>query len=663
MRKTFLTSLLMLLFWLSMPVAYAQTPQNWQWAKRGGSPGNWPGNNDPEQIMEMTCDRVGNTYVIGRTNKFNANVDGNNLGTLFGDGCMVVASFDCNGAYRWAKPIGAIVSLREPKIGIDTLGGVYISGMFSSVSPNNTGLFSIGTDTTFGSTWKSVVLIKLDTGGRYQWARLPQPDTLAAYSYFTRTIDIDVEPNGTVHMFNMLAPGAYVGGAAVVTTQDLYIFRYNQQGQFLSNLKPQLSSIGRFGGTTMGMAYDTRHSRYYFSGVEDSANKISFNGTPNRNAFYIASYTATGNLQWVKQNVLAYTQISKPSYDSTGNLYLSGTTYPGDTFQAHVFTSPLTTIPYGFPFLMKLGTNGNLLWAKSGQVLNAALGSYGSSYVNGVVAVVGAYSGYLAFDSFKVDVPMNNSSDCYLARFNATTGAVIGLDTAKSAFGYADGISHVCNDAKGNFYVGGSMEATLNFGPHSVTNIGGSSDWFVAKFGIANCNCDVLPSATFTRTRSGRTVTVRYTGPVQGLDSLVWTWGDGQRQVITTSFVNTVSYAYPTSVSGNPQICLIAYNTCGQDTQCVHSTLAVENIEDGEIPLTLAPNPATHTVSIGYTVLSSATIDVYDVLGRKTASQTVTAGTNTWKIDVTAYVPGVYQVVLRSQEGKVLLHQALSVQH
>ncbi len=744
MKKTLFLFLLLLL-------TLTTHAQSWQWAKRGGSTSS-SANNDIETVVEMTADREGNTYVIGRTNKYGADVDGHSLGTLFGDGCMVVASFDCNGGYRWAKPIGAISSWQPKAIAVDTLGGVYFSGTFISVSANSTGLFSIGSDTTFSTTWKSVVLIKLDTAGNYQWARLPQSDTVTQYSYNrTGNVSIDVEPNGTVHMLNQLGPGAYANGGAVITSQDLYIMKYDRQGQFLTNFKPQLSSIGYAGGYGIRMAYNYQLGRYYFTGM-DSAGKVSFNGTPNRAAFYIASYTSTGTLQWVKQNALPFTLINKADYDSSGNLYLSGTTYPGDTFQNYVFTNPLTTTPHGFPFAMKLDENGAIQWVKKGQVINAGIGSAGSVYSKGVVAVCGAYPGYLAFDNFKVDVPMNTLSDGYLVRLDAATGAALGLDSAKSAFGYADDINNVAADAKSNFYVGGNMGDQLSFGSYSVTSIGWTSNWFVAKYGSPNCGCISTPlpptftaavplsggpaSFSFTSSTAGidsvvwlfgdgqrQVVTSNFTAPVShsyaaansyavcvliftpcgsshkcqwvhcgcamppppptftataplsggpasfsftsstaGIDSLVWLFGDGQRQVVIANFTAPVSHSYAAADSYN--VCVEIFTPCGSNHACRWLQIAM-SVEDALVQksvLSLAPNPATQTVQIGYRALTNSSLEIYDVLGRQIASKALPASTDSWNVDVSAYEPGIYQVVLRSSDGKAVLHKALSVQ-
>lgn len=661
MQKTLLPFVLLLL------LSITTHAQSWQWAKRGGSTGNWPGNpGDIEQVRDMATDRQGNTYVIGQTNKYQVDVDGHSLGNIFAEGSMVVASFDCQGRYRWAKPIGNYSSaFFLSAIALDTLGGVYIFSGFTSDISSSSGLFPIGNDTTFGTTPKSLVLIKLDSAGAYQWARLPQTDTLSGYSYWSRAIDMAVEPNGTVHLFTMLLPGAHAGGQAVVSSQDLYILKYNAQGRFTAMVKPQLSSVGSFGGWYTRMAYDFHSSRYYFSGSQDSANTVSFNGVPNKDAFYIAAYNAQGAYLWHHQNKKPFTVLAgRVDYDSLGNIYVGGTTYPGDTFQTHIFTNLTNN---GFPFAMKLNASGTLQWLKSGAT-NTGIGAYAIKYANGEVALGGSYPGYLAFDSLKVNVPFNTGYDPYLVRFDATTGVIAGLDSAKGPAGLNDFLTHISSDAKGNFYTGGSVAYQLSFAGHSITNVGGDTDWWVAKFGQADCACTAAPLSaafTFSAPATNRTVTFTYSGTTVGLDSLVWDWGNGQKQVVTSNYTAPVSYTYP-AAGQRYNVCARAYNNCGVTRSCktVGAAMSVADLGSSEVlnSLVLSPNPATSLVSVAYSTLISGNLEVYDVLGRRVAFEKANAGDGMWKLDVSSYVPGIYRVVLR-QEGKVVLYQSLSVRH
>jgi hypothetical protein len=101
--------------------------------------------------------------------------------------------------------------------------------------------------------------------------------------------------------------------------------------------------------------------------------------------------------------------------------------------------------------------------------------------------------------------PMNCGYRAFLARFNANTGAVIAVDSlqagcglnvfASAGGGYVDGgTGLITADRFGNFYVGGYFDYQMWAGiaNDTVTSIGGDQDWFIYKFGTANCTQPII---------------------------------------------------------------------------------------------------------------------------------------------------------------------------
>lgn len=78
--------------------------------------------------------------------------------------------------------------------------------------------------------------------------------------------------------------------------------------------------------------------------------------------------------------------------------------------------------------------------------------------------------------------------------------------------------------------------------------------------------------------------------------------------------------------------------------------------------LTLSPNPACDAATIAYNTTISGNLEVYDVLGRKLAAQSIAQGSGSWSLDVRDYRPGLYRVVLH-REGSVALQQLLVIRH
>lgn len=662
-----------LLLFFTLLLSITAHAQSWQWAKRGGATNN-SRNNDAERVYDMATDKWGNVYAISYTNMWQINIDGHSLPTGIGDENAVVASWDCNGRYRWSKFIGSYQGWRPRAIGVDTLGGVYVTGFF--YSNTSQGYFRIGTDTTFGYTNKTAILFKLDSSGAYKWARLPEADTVTFGSPGIYFPDMEVEGDGTVHLLAQMWPGAYADGQLVIpprtgaASSNLYIMKYDRNGRYSGVVKPQIDLLSDR-GTAFLLSYDARRKKYYFDGYSTSAGIVSFNGNVNDIGYFVASYDAQGRMLWFRKNDSPNGAVlSKPAFDAQGNIYIAGGTVANDTFMGHVFTNPLTTRPDGFPIIISLDSSGGLRWAQSGQSLGAPNGASKMRYSNGVVGIAGGYRATMRLGNYQVsNSVMSTGTDLFFARLDAATGTFLSLDSAKSPAGSGadDYIDAMAADSKGNFYLGGNLGDRLSFGPHTIANSGGASDWLIARFGAANCGCSAPPAApTFTATATaplGFTFSFALRSPTTGIDSVVWLFGDGGRQVVKTNFTAAVQHTY--TAAGHLGACAVIYTACGNNQSC-HWLGVATGVEalapPAEASLTLAPNPASQTVQIGYQTTVAAQLEVWDVLGRKLTSQPLQAGTSSWNLDVSGFVPGVYQVVLRT-EGRVSLHQTLAVQH
>ena len=661
-----------LLLFFTLLLSTTAHAQSWQWAKRGGATNN-SRNYDPERVYDMTTDKWGNVYAISYTNMSQINIDGHSLPTGIGDENAVVASWDCNGNYRWSKFIGCFNGWNPLSIGVDTLGGVYVTGFFSSI--HSQGYFRIGTDTTFGYTEKRVIIFKLDSSGAYKWARLPEADTATLRSTSIYFPDMEVEGDGTVHLLAQMWPGAYADGQLVIpprtgaASSNLYIMKYDKNGRYTGVVKPQIDLLYDK-GTAFLLSYDARRKKYYFDGYSTSAGIVSFNGNVNDIGYFVASYDAQGKMIWFRKNgAVAGRLTSKPAFDAQGNLFIMGATLPNDTFMGHVFLNPLSTRE-SFPIIASLDSSGGLRWVQSGQSILGGLVTNRMRYSNGVVGIAGIYRSTMRFGTYQVsNSVMSTGTDLYFARLDAATGTFLSLDSAKSPAGSGadDYIDAMAADSKGNFYLGGNLGDRLSFGPHTIANSGGKSDWLIAKFGAANCGCAAPPAApTFTATATaplGFTFSFALRSPTAGIDSVVWLFGDGGRQVVKSNFTAAVQHTY--AAAGHLGACAVVYTACGNNQSCHWLGVAtgVEALDPpADVSLTLAPNPASQTVQIGYQTTVAAQLEVWDVLGRKLTSQPLEAGTSSWNLDVSGFVPGVYQVVLRT-EGRVSLHQTLAVQH
>src|SRR5690606_26617490 len=121
-----------------------------------------------------------------------SNIDGK-IGISTSDR-FALASWDCEGRYRWKKVFGSYGTFGIDGAGIDSLGGIYFTGSFSTDTNFQRTYFD--TDTVLGKTNKQWYIVKYDTAGRFQWLKMPQPDTVTKGNE-SGACHMIVHPNGT----------------------------------------------------------------------------------------------------------------------------------------------------------------------------------------------------------------------------------------------------------------------------------------------------------------------------------------------------------------------------------------------------------------------------------------------------------------------------------
>jgi PKD repeat protein len=659
MKMTFTKPFLAFLLLFINVQLYAQTA-HFQWGKRGGSGGS-DFSNTFEHVIDIATDTHGNVYVLASNSNSLANVDGHS-GISVRDK-LSLASWDCGGHFRWMKTYGSASVFNGTAIGVDTLGGVYMTG--STISNNSLGYSYFDADTTLGNTNRKMFIIKYDTSGHYKWIKMPEPATVA-FNAQSSQLDISIAPNGDIYWFASLETGGYDNNAYTISTHKYCVVKYNKDGVY-QNIAPldvtttdggnSANLYGAYNLVTSHFAHDNNSGKLYLSGPFDPTfGSLAFGGT-SVNAtggvtgypFFVAAFDATGLLLWAKQsdsNNYASTFTCRPVLDEQGNVYVAGGLLGTNHFSGHTFTTLTSRLA---PFVVSIGSNGTLNWASNANAITAGTKACGLAYRNNVLALTGPYAGLLKWDNDSLTAPITLSGTNYvfLARLNANTGTEIGMDSIPSQ-GTLDNVpSAVAADGNGNFYIGGLFDNILYPGNDTITSVGGSYDWFVAKFGSATCNCTV-PLIAFTNTTNGSitqfTATINVT-----VDSVVWDYGDG-----THGTGNTTNHTYANG--GTYNVCATAYNSCGSNTTCQSITITtggtggtgISNTPGFE-QINIYPNPTTQQLIIE-NATNGTQLAIYDISGKLVIQQQL----NTPKewINVSTLSSGMYLIRMTNKDGK-----------
>ena len=216
---------------------------------------------------------------------------------------------------------------------------------------------------------------------------------------------------------------------------------------------------------------------------------FSMGGQLIKHGMFLGCFDANGQFLWKKEGSVTGGGFTfRPVIDKQKNFILSTNSGTNkDTLNGTPLINPLG--PHSFPLAVKLDSMGNTIWIKSSATNSATLSSaIALNESTNKVYVYGNYPGTLIWDSLQFKNLPNQGYDPFLVTLNAQTGAVLQLDSLESDFGNDEYCGPMVSDKKGNLYMGGTFSGNLYVNGTTLTNSGGRNDFFIAKYGAANCN-------------------------------------------------------------------------------------------------------------------------------------------------------------------------------
>ncbi|MEI6488002.1 MAG: T9SS type A sorting domain-containing protein [Bacteroidota bacterium] len=467
----------------------AQTP-SWVWARMPHGVGNDIGNS-------IASDASGNIYVTGQfvsdTIKFGAyTLVNHNRSNTYTD--IFVAKYNSSGNVIWARNFGGYYDDAGKSIALDASGNIYLTGNYNSGSIAFDTAVLTRQDTN--STYNNVFITKLNNSGNVIWAKSAgggYGDDVAnsiavnasGESYITGKYQSAVINFGTIMLTN---PGF---------SSSFFIAQYDNTGnEIWANGSSASSSVGNaltidgngnlyvagtfnndtvsFGTTTLTNHYVNYQDVFLFKyssahnpiwarsaggSIDDYATAIITDANQNiyltgsfQNKFYIstdslmggnsgwndiylAKYTSSGNLAWVKG-------ITGDNYDNTYGItcdifsyvYITGTfassyiTFGGTTFN--------NTNGYGREFFVtKYDTLGQAHWAARASGTGDDWGS-GVTVSGTSVYVIGNTNNWpsIAFGTDTTIISNGNLDGFYLAKLDVITGEFENKNADQSTF-------------------------------------------------------------------------------------------------------------------------------------------------------------------------------------------------------------------------------------
>jgi hypothetical protein len=297
--------------------------------------------------------------------------------------------------------------------------------------------------------------------------------------------------------------------------RDYAVSKYNSSGAWLWTV--QLGETGQM--STGGAGVDPSGNVYiagYTTGNLVSCNGVSANcsGTARgTDDYFITKYNSSGAWQWTIQlgETGKITYANAPVFDSSGNIYLSGST-KGNLASCNGVSANCSGSAHGSYdyFISKYNPSGVWQWtAQLGEVGSTLSAQAISSDASGNTYVSGSTNGNLVSCngvSTNCSGSSQGSTDYFVSKYNSSGNWVWTVqlgETSQSTSGY------VSNDNNGNVYIGGSTTGNLaSCGGVSASCAGSAqsggtnTDYFVSKYnasGIWQWTTQIGESGTNTQ--------------------------------------------------------------------------------------------------------------------------------------------------------------------
>lgn len=508
----------MKLWTLLLLAGISASAQTYQWSKSGGTVNNISETYGLEKIRDLTIDSQGNLYFITNVSSLGLTIDGNwkTLWSTNGtttDGLL--ASFACDGTYRWSKVIGSGEFDEITGMGVDAQDNVYITCELPPVAyyPTAPDYVHFDTDTIMPiSTYEEnthkekLFMAKYSPSGELLWLKMPQPDDLSLIYSYTQyaSREVIVEPNGELYWAVYLPAGPVEDGAYVATEGGVHILHYDADGNFIDGFRMDATFV-----STPGRRFKMKRSpttgNFYIAGkMPFDDGSVTIGDTEVTGVLYVAAFDAQGNALWVRSNeseVPFGYDLSDIDLDADDNVYftsaarrMSLTNLEMDRFHGQQFESSTST----FAFLIKLNQQGDIVWMTNSTGPTAhgsCVKVMGDEVWVGMATKEVTWQG-LYYTYFDLLVSGHHP---VIAKFNKSTGTILSFQDMISSGGY-DTPTAFARDANGSYYIGGQFTGWVT-GGDTVYSTGGQTDFFLTKYG--NADCDFLsvdtPHATAFR--------------------------------------------------------------------------------------------------------------------------------------------------------------------
>jgi len=420
--------------------------QNFQWAKREGK---WA----YDYGYGIATDNNGNVYVSGKYEENGAYFSGYTV-TCSDNHDMFLAKYASDGAIQWVRTGGGNLGDYSETMACDGANYVYVAGEIEGYGNVITFPGSTASLTCVGDN--DIFIVKYDLDGNLIWAKSD------GWYKSEKALGITYDNSGNIFICGYFSDTTKINGTQIIGAggRDIYVAKYDANGVF-----QWIKTAGSSGRDEAKSVKCDAAGNVYIAGM--MSNGVNFGAqtltcSPNYYDAFVAKYSPTGNLLWVKKGGGDYDDVAwSLVLDSQEKIYVTG------EFNAYALfgTNALTTTGNANVFVVSYDASGNELWAKgAGGSLNDRARGIGTDGTN--LFITGQFGSTAYFDSHSITAV--DSSDVFIVALNNSGSfkwatSVGGPADIYEPLGYESGIA-VCAQPSGNVYVTGGLLDGGTFG-------------------------------------------------------------------------------------------------------------------------------------------------------------------------------------------------------
>ncbi len=367
--------------------------------------------------------------------------------------------------FEWSHGAEALITASAYGIATDGQGNSVVIGSFYSMTAFDT--------VTLNSQGRDLFVARYNSDGKLLWAqRFGGPS-----DEFGNGVALDGK--GNIYIVGSFTNKMQIGKDTLVSAGD--------HDAFIAKLTPDgvVQWARRGGGVNsdfaMSVAVDKDGNAFVAGYFRDTSTFGTTVLSPWRRSLltmFFAKYDKNGKCEWAKpiggSNYQSQFDGVSIDVDGSGNAYLGGCIRG----EAYIDQLSLTSKGMTDLFLAKFSPNGKVLWAKNAGAPNGIAMIKALKHTNDHIAISGYYINDIAFDPKTTLSSQLGFSDLFVASYN-DDGAFEWVTNSK---GRGAKIGEALTaDSKGNLYLTGNFNDSLNFGNEKLSSDGRQS-LFVASF-------------------------------------------------------------------------------------------------------------------------------------------------------------------------------------